>query len=195
MLKSSEVYSINNSDPKILPWSTPETTLTVALTLPLKRTRCLLSLRNSDTMNKNCPSTPIHLSLYNRPCWLILSNAAVKCNWTSLPSTPLFKASCRWWDNVSNASHVPRPLLYGNWEGGISLLLSKKWVDFPATGFSNTVDWRGVIEIGHWSPTSEEESFFGTGTTSANLQHAWKLAPFNQVPKNYTQLRASSRTN
>ena len=48
--------------------------------------------------------------------WLTLSNAAEKSNWTSLPPMLLTKATFRWWDSVSTASHVPRPLRYENWE-------------------------------------------------------------------------------
>ena len=124
MWKSSEVYNINNIDPKTLPWGTPETTSTDALTLPFKSTPCFLSLRNSYSMDNNCPPTPIDFSLYNRLQWLTLSNTAEKSNWTSLSSMPLSKAICRWWDNVSKASHVPRPLRYKNWKGGLGAITS-----------------------------------------------------------------------
>ena len=70
------------------------------------------------------------------------------------------------------ASHVPRLLLCDNWEGGSRLLLSKKWLNFPATIFSNTSNRSGVIEIALYSPKSEEEDSFATSTTSVNLQHA-----------------------
>ena len=98
------VYNINNYGPKTLTWCTPETTSTEALTLPFKGTRCRLSLRNSDTMNKNYPSTLIELSIYCTPWWLILSNALIyKC------------------------PHIR------NVRGGRILLLSKKWLNYSNT--------------------------------------------------------------
>ena len=59
--------NINNNGSKTLPWSIPETTSNDTLTLPSKRTFCLLSLRNSDTVDNNCPPTPLDLSLHSRP--------------------------------------------------------------------------------------------------------------------------------
>ena len=64
----------------------PKTQKTEVLTAPSKRTCCLLSLRNSDNTDKNCPPTLVDLSLYNRPRWLTLSNTAEKLNWASLAS-------------------------------------------------------------------------------------------------------------
>ena len=75
---------------------------------------------------------------------LTLSNAAEKFNWTCLPSMPQYKATCRQWGNVSKTLHVTRPLRYKNCEAGSRLLLFNKWLNFPATVFSNTFDKRGV---------------------------------------------------
>ena len=87
MKKSSEgLYNINNNGRKTITWGVPETTSSDTLTLPFKCTRCLLSLRNCDTIDKSGPLIPLDLSLYNKPKWLTLSNAAEKSNWTSLPS-------------------------------------------------------------------------------------------------------------
>ena len=79
MWKISEVYNLNNKGPKTLLWDLPEATLTDTLVLPSKRTRCLLSIRSSDTMDKNFPPG----SNTYRP-QLIQQTAVtnpIKCNW------------------------------------------------------------------------------------------------------------------
>ena len=133
------VVNINNNCPKTLPWDISNTTSTNALSLPSKWTHGLLLLRSSDTMEKNCPPTLINLSLYNRLRWLILSNAGKKSNGTRLPSKRLSKATRRWWDNVSEASHVLRPLWYENWQGGSRLLSIKKYSTSQALSFQTQI--------------------------------------------------------
>ena len=91
----------------------------------------LVALRNSDTMDKKCPPTPIYPSLYNIIRWLPLSNASEKSDMptirayelrrkkqtvsiqkvTLLPSHDFFKYL---WQDRRNGD---RPLVY-NIRGG-----------------------------------------------------------------------------
>ena len=92
------------------------------LTLKLICTSCFLSLRNTGTIVKNYPLTPIDLSLYNRHQRLSLLNAAEH------DFLPCFQ--------------------YENWEGGSRLLPSRKLLNFPATIFSNAFEKTEAREIG-----------------------------------------------
>ena len=131
-------------------------------------------------MNENCPPTPIDLGLYNRLQWLTLLNEAEKSNRISLPSIPLSKATCRGWDNVSKASHVPRALRYENWKGESR--------QFPATIFLNTFDRRGAIEIGIVSYILKKKIFLAQWQNRL-ISSMSETTFVNQVPKNYSQLR------